>query len=563
MKIFLVFTTALFLSFTTIAQENTTNNITKVEYKEYRNGKLNENSNLSFIFKNEIAYLSKSNDKIQSFIDFKNHRNIDIIHYKNSNYKTTTSFNNLLKPIYLDQTETILGYQCSKAEFSYFSNKIEVWYTNKSDIKGSPYKKYLPSKSALVLKIVINGNREIVASKIVKNSELTGAYYSIESSKEISEPEFEEFKIKSRYTTLSVFSDEVINFDPSIKTTSIEDLDNKTYRFSNGSVILKRVKLPNSIKKNAQVYATLTNSSNGDAYDRTGTVFMIPVNDDKQNMLSGLLKGVDELPKLIDNKGGVYQGVISDEKFNSPIELMRFFTSFGVGHFNNLRVINNYPWRKEVVYKQDVSALIPTNQNEVWIGVFIGNYDKGGHKVSLDFDIYPSFEENEIINKWIQPIFNTVNILEMSGQNYGRLFKNDTLKVTVTIPENIKNKKLLFTSTGHGGWGGGDEFNQKLNEVYVDGKLVYSVIPWRTDCATYRLSNPASGNFGNGQSSSDFSRSNWCPGTLTPPYIIPLSTIEPGKHIIEVVIKQGDDEGSSFNHWGVSGVLIGDENNLD
>lgn len=559
MKRILFFAFVLFVNFIATAQEKVTNNSTKVEYKEFRNGKLNENSDLSFIFKNDIAYLSKSNDKIQSFIDFKNHQNIDVINYKEGNYKTISSFDKLLKPTYSDLTETILGYKCLKAEFSYFSNKIEVWYTNESNIKGSPYKKYLPSKSALVLKIVINGNREIVASKIVEKAVFNDSYYSISTSKEISESEFEEFKIKSRYTSLSVFSNEIINFDPSIKTTSIDGSNDKTYHFSNGSVILKKIKLPNVIKQNAQVYATLTNASNGDAYDRTGTVFIIPVEEEKQNMLNGLLNGVDKLPKLFDNKGKKYQGVVSDEKFNTPIELMRFFTSFGVGHFNDLRVINNYPWKNEVVYKQEVSALIPTNQDEVWVGVFIGNYDKGGHKISLDFDFYPAFEENETADRWIQPIFNTVNILEMSGQNYGRLFKNDTLKATVAIPDNIKNKKMLFTSTGHGGWGGGDEFNQKLNEIYVDGKLVYSVIPWRTDCATYRLSNPASGNFGNGQSSSDFSRSNWCPGTLTPPYIIPLSNLKPGKHIIEVVIKQGDDEGSSFNHWSVSGILIGDK----
>ena len=244
MKRILFFTIVLLINFISIAQEDVTNNGTKVEYKEYRNGKLNENSNLSFIFKYNIAYLSKPNDKIQTFIDFNSNQNIDVIHYKNSNYKTITSFDKLLKPTYLDQTETILGYECLKAEFSYFSNKIEVWYTNESNVKGSPYKKYLPSKSALVLKIVINGNREIVVSKIVEEAIFNDSYYSISKSKEISESEFEELKIKSRYTSLPIFSEEIINFDPSIKTTSIDNSNDKIYRFSNGSVILKKVKLP-------------------------------------------------------------------------------------------------------------------------------------------------------------------------------------------------------------------------------------------------------------------------------------------------------------------------------
>ena len=59
---------------------------------------------------------------------------------------------------------------------------------------------------------------------------------------------------------------------------------------------------------------------------------------------------------------------------------------------------------------------------------------------------------------------------------------------------------------------------------------------------------------------SDLSRSNWCPATVTPPYFIPLQ-LNPGEHTIQVVIDQGDDEGSSFNHWGVTGILTGEFSN--
>jgi hypothetical protein len=239
---------------------------------------------------------------------------------------------------------------------------------------------------------------------------------------------------------------------------------------------------------------------------------------------------------------------------------MRFFTSFGVSHFNKKREINNYKWKDSVVYKQEITSLIPTDEDEIWIGVFIGNYDKGGHKVSLDINFYPPWEDETQKVKWINPLFSTINILEMSGQNYGKMFKNDTLKSTFIVPEKIENLQLLYTSTGHGGWGGGDEFNPKLNQVFIDGKLVFSHVPWRTDCATYRMSNPASGNFQNGLSSSDLSRSNWCPATVTPPYFIPLK-LNPGEHTVEVVVDQGDDEGTSFNHWGVTGILTGEFSN--
>jgi hypothetical protein len=89
--------------------------------------------------------------------------------------------------------------------------------------------------------------------------------------------------------------------------------------------------------------------------------------------------------------------------------------------------------------------LIPNDCNEIWVGAFIGNYDKGGHSVSLDLEFYPSFEENETKKKSIIPLFNTLNILEASGQNYGKLFKTDTLVVEFEITEVLfEDNKLVL-----------------------------------------------------------------------------------------------------------------------
>jgi len=334
---------------------------------------------------------------------------------------------------------------------------------------------------------------------------------------------------------------------------------NEVYHFSKGAVILKKVSLPESVVEGSEIYAKLTCWSAGDAYDRTGSVFVINPQEDEISMLDAFNDGLQVLPLYSDNNGKKYQGIVITETYSPPVELMRFFTSFGVGHFNNLRVINNYPWKDAAVYNQDITPMFPANEREVWIGVFIGNYDRGGHRVNLDLNIYPSFDSRKQPSKYIQPLFSTVNIMEMSNQEYGRLFDNDTLLVDFTISDSIGNLQLLYTSTGHGGWGGGDEFNPKLNQIFIDGELIYSITPWRTDCATYRLYNPASGNFGNGLSSSDLSRSNWCPATLTPPQIIELDKLGEGKHTIEIIIDQGEDSGGSFNHWSVTGVLVGEK----
>jgi Peptide-N-glycosidase F, C terminal len=155
------------------------------------------------------------------------------------------------------------------------------------------------------------------------------------------------------------------------------------------------------------------------------------------------------------------------------------------------------------------------------------------------------------------PIINTLNIMEASGQEYPTIFGTDTLKVKVLVPEGVKDLKLRYISTGHGGWEHGDEFSKKMNEIFVDGKPVYKFIPWRDECGMYRKYNPASGNFPNGISSSDYSRSGWCPGSTSVPVEIPLSDLKPGEHTFSVFIPMGKPEGTSFSAWNVSAVLLG------
>jgi hypothetical protein len=74
----------------------------------------------------------------------------------------------------------------------------------------------------------------------------------------------------------------------------------------------------------------------------------------------------------------------------------------------------------------------------------------------------------------------------------------------------------------------------------------------------YRKYNPASGNFPNGISSSDYSRSGWCPGSTFVPVEIPLGELNSGKHTFSIFIPMGKPEGTSFSSWNVSAVLIGE-----
>ena len=132
------------------------------------------------------------------------------------------------------------------------------------------------------------------------------------------------------------------------------------------------------------------------------------------------------------------------------------------------------------------------------------------------------------------------------------------LEINFTLTAVMKNARLRYITTGHGGWENGDEFVPKKNTLILNQKEIFSFTPWRQDCGSYRLYNPASGNFPNGLSSSDYSRSNWCPGTVTNPIYIDLGNLAIGNHTLQIKIPQGTTEGTSFNSWNVSGVLIGE-----
>lgn len=546
-KIISFFGLLCFVAFINIAEAQKNH---MVVYEQFENNKLITDKLIKVIADKNYASISYPNSTEKVIIDYKKRQTIKTAKIKNKKYAVSNNFSILSQASLTKQTDSILGFECNKAVYNVFSNNFEVWFTNKAGFKASSSISFCPPE-ALVLKVVINGNRSFIAKSISKTDEeiqLPGSDYE-----NLNDAQFTALQIAARYFSIPVFDKEVINFENNINNIAEEKTD-YTYRYAKGNIILKKIKLPVT-KVQGRYFVELSDWSNGDAYDRVGSVFtLLPENE--KSMLNALKYSIDSLPLYKDKAENKYQGVCAVANYSPVIELMRFFTPFGVGHYNNKRIIDGYIWSDSAVYKQDVTDLIPSDIKEIWIGVYIGNYDKGGHKVSLRLNYYPE-ESDEIISNWIKPLFSTVNIMEAAGQNYGRFFESDTLRMSFEIPDTVSDLQLLFTTTGHGGWENGDEFVQKNNKIIIDGKTVFDLTPWRSDCGTYRLINPASGNFPDGLSSSDYSRSNWCPGTLTPAFVIPLKEIKSGKHQIEVIINQGKPEGGSFSHWCVTGVLTG------
>jgi len=301
----------------------------EVAYSNYNNGEKSERETAIFFHK-QLVYLSKTEDKIQQYINLESKENISIIEYEGKTFGLITPFDELPVPTLKDDIEDILGYKCNHVSYSYFSNKIDVWYTEKTKAKGSPYNKYLPNSDALVLKIVINNNREIRATAITKVKDQNLSNKFTNATIKVSTDKFEEIKINSRYHRLEVFKDEIVNFNTGIIPPQEANLNvNQTYHFSKGSVVMKKIKLTPELQNSGHVFAKLQCKSNGDAYDRTGSVFIIPTKKDSViTMLHALQYGLDQLPVYTDNEGNKYQGIVRNNHYTPPIEIMRFFTSF-------------------------------------------------------------------------------------------------------------------------------------------------------------------------------------------------------------------------------------------
>jgi hypothetical protein len=543
--------------------------VAKVTYKQVVNGQTINRGGKTILVANKLftaIWTDRAGQNLipqvpqeKEFIDFQNKTTWQVanlfdgsvVHQKNdfSEYPELTITN---------ETAQILGYTCIKATASLRSNSLEIWFTRDLNMKGTPQVAYgIPD--GLVLKTVRNGNFEVVADTIEFLQDNEVRLSLPENMGEQADQALYRHKITSSYiTTINVFDDEQLSWGNSINNPEGEVVD-ATYHFAGGTVVMKKVSLP-WVTSDYRIFAELSQYANGDAYDRTGSVFIVPV-DKEKSMLQALMQGIENVPAFEASNGKKYQGMVATTDFLPAIELVRFFTPFGIRHFNEQVKVYGQTWEDVAYYKQDISEFLPLLQGEVWIGAFIGNYDKGGHKISLDLKYYPGSQQVREFResaKWIEPLFNTLNFMEMAGQNYGTMFDTDSLTVDFVVPEGVENLTLRYITTGHGGWGGGDEFNQKLNEIFIDNKLVYSFIPWRTDCGTFRKYNPASGNSWNGLTSSDYSRSGWCPGGITDPNYIPMGNLAPGKYTIKVAIPQGKPEGNSFSAWCVSGIIMGD-----
>ena len=454
------------------------------------------------------------------------------------------------------------------------SNTLEFEMDEKAPVNVNPLPHYGLNKGVL-RSFIRNGQKRLVLAKAEKISwGFCRPSSIILPSRRVTPRELDRIMKERLVVTTRIFDNVQLHWGAQNAHVSDSIPFDTVLHYAGGTLALKRIHLP-VLPEHYQHFLELHQRSNGDAYDRMGYVFVIHGfnNNLEPTFFDGIDGHPDSLPVFIDRNGERYQGIrsgishlkkylISSFVYDPPVELMRFFTPFGVGHFNERMANYGIDWADETYYRQEVSDLAPLLQGDVLIGVWIGNYDAGGHIVSLDLKSYPNdytVPDSCGERTYIRALFNTCNVLEMAGQNYGKLFATDSLNTWggVWIPKNAKRVLLRYISTGHGGWGEGDEFIPKQNTILIDGKPAFTHTPWRQDCGCYRDLNPVSGNFWNGLSSSDFSRSGWCPGTATQPvYFDLMPWADDKEHTMTVAIPQGKPVEGMFSHWAVSGTLI-------
>lgn len=487
------------------------------------------------------------------YIDYGTRKYYSVARMPDSSLLATEESFVLDSALTIEPSDTVIcGYRCRVATAVIRSNTIRYWFTDEAGVQGT-VQPAAALPCGLVLMVSRNGRIGLKAQSIeriptpetplipVLPTPVNAAVYR--------------YRINNAgVVTVPIFTDESIGIAATHAPRSVDSLlADSVYRLSGGTVILRKVRLPET-SEGWDIFARVVQRADRDAYDRTGSIFVIPT-DKTQSFLHALVEGLQTVPAFASHNGKTYPGIISTETYNAPVELLRFFTSFGVGGYNSHQVPGQV-WADSVIYHQDVTHLAPLLRGEVWIGAYIGNWAANGHRLSLELKYHPGGGETG--NRIVIPVFNTVNLMEQGGQDYPSFMDGDSLRVTLDIPYNIRRAQLVYLTTGHGGWGGGDEFNPKENTLYLDGRKVYSFIPWREDCASYRRRNPASGNFSNGLSSSDLSRSNWCPGTVTNPVYIPLGNLSVGQHTFTVAIPQGKPERGGFSYWCLSGALVGE-----
>lgn len=109
--------------------------------------------------------------------------------------------------------------------------------------------------------------------------------------------------------------------------------------------------------------------------------------------------------------------------------------------------------------------------------------------------------------------------------------------LTYTLDDDASNVDLALVLSNHGANAGGEEYERRVHNVSVDGRLVHSFTPGRTSCEPFReLNTQPNGIYGaSPRTDAEWqSFSNWCPGDVIDTRTIELGAQEAGEHTVVI-----------------------------
>lgn len=306
-----------------------------------------------------------------------------------------------------------------------------------------------------------------------------------------------------------------------------------------GRGLLRTLSLP-QFDREIRVTAQVTLRSAGDPWDKFGSLFLLP----------------------------------SDG--SPPIELLRFITPFGAGHFSDhpktasLRPVYIPHWADSASWEADITHLAPLLRGDVTLGLHIDTWTAEGYTVSAALHFAPSPHACALpSDAKVASLFNCTPLLP--GDEAFTDFANGPITIPWTVSAPLSAAQLHLTTTGHGGHAEGDEFTPREHILRLDGREIDRWTPWRDDCAAFRRFNPSSGvwteetiwkgdTISERIASSDYSRSGWCPGAAVAPRAVALGPVAAGPHTLslEIVGAQPYREGEQ-NFWNVAVQAVMEE----
>ncbi|TXD41234.1 hypothetical protein FRC96_04395 [Lujinxingia vulgaris] len=172
---------------------------------------------------------------------------------------------------------------------------------------------------------------------------------------------------------------------------------------------------------------------------------------------------------------------------------------------------------------------------DTWVGP--GHEQGEGWEVSATFYLTPGYPEaaDEVINLIARQAI-TVGEVE-PDQNVA----SQLPELSFTLPESFRRVEAHLTTTGHsfGNTRNCAEFCEMRHDLLLNDDALFSVNPWRADCALNPVS-PQAGTW-------EYARNGWCPGAVSVGDRVDLTdAVQPGDNTLSLNILLAD--GSEYDN---------------